>query len=350
MIRMRNLTSVTTDERATIYPTLASPLGDGDHWRVAVAGMLWRPGRVTLGKKLMLGILRRAMRASRADFETALFQQRIAGFLATAGRRRKLWVQIGDERFALMRRSRRSGMFHEDVRFERAAFERMVARESEPASANLLKVPVTLFDQREEQLGRGEIHVLPAEGVSVISDIDDTLKVTNVHHRRAMLESTFLRQFEPVAGMHELFRDWMMRGAAFHYVSSSPWQLFAPLAEHFAEAELPPGTMHLRAFRLRDHMLRRLFFGRRPAKFTVIRNLVQRFPQRKFVLVGDSGEHDPEIYGAIARRFPSQIGSILIRRVPGQNQIAQRWQRAFRQLPTTMWRLFDEPTEIADAV
>jgi len=194
------------------------------------------------------------------------------------------------------------------------------------------------------------VFLVPRRGVSVISDIDDTIKETNVHERHAMLVNTFLREFQPITGMTELYRRWHDRGAMFHYVSSSPWQLYQPLAQHFAEIELPPGSFHLRAFRLRDHMLRRIFLGRRPVKGLVIKNILQRFPLRKFVLVGDSGEYDPEIYGAIARRFPGQVTSILIRRVPGQRIAPFRWERAFRKLPAGMWQLFDEAAEIEDAL
>ena len=82
----------------------------------------------------------------------------------------------------------------------------------------------------------------------------------------------------------------------------------------------------------------------------MIRNILQRFPLRKFVLVGDSGEYDPEIYGSLARRFPDQVASILIRRVPGQRIAPFRWQRAFRKLPQSQWQLFDHAEEIAAVV
>jgi hypothetical protein len=340
MIRMSSLTNLQHDDDVTLYPTLASLQPDGKAWRVAVSGSVYRQGRLTLGKKLILGILRRAMRASREEFETDLFRERVRGFVSDAAKGKKLAVRIGGEIYPLASRTKRSGLFHEELVLP---VER-VDTEGTP-------VPISLVGDDGEDFGPGgHIHFIPRRGVSVISDIDDTIKITDVHERRTMLVNTFLREFLPIDGIGDVFRRWRQLGAAFHYVSSSPWQLYEPLARHFEDVALPSGTFHLRAFRLRDHMLRRIFLGRRPAKGWVIRGLLQRFPLRRFVLVGDSGEYDPEIYGAIARRFPGQVSSILIRRVPGQKIAPLRWQRAFRKLATTQWQLFDSAEEIAEAV
>ena len=91
-----------------------------------------------------------------------------------------------------------------------------------------------------------------------------------------------------------MYRDWADRGAMFHYVSASPWQLYHCLSELVHESGFPPGTFHLRAVRLRDPSILRLFLARRRAKRKVIRSILRMFPDRRFVLVGDSGEKDPE--------------------------------------------------------
>jgi len=343
MIRMKPLTNLQQDDGVQLFPSLAALQPDGKAWRAAVSGMVFRNGRLTLGKKLILGILRRAMRASREEFETDLFRQRVHGFVVDASRGKRLAIRIGDDIYPLARRTKRSGLFHEELSLPADR----IGSESDEESV----LPLTVVGPQGEEVGpAGQLHLLPRRGVSVISDIDDTVKETAVHERRTMLVNTFLREFMPIAGMGDVYRRWREQGAAFHYVSSSPWQLYQPLARHFAEVALPEGSFHLRAFRLRDHMLRRIFLGRRPAKGAVMRGILQRFPQRQFILVGDSGEYDPEIYGALARRFPGQVASILIRRVPGQHLAPFRWQRAFRKLPTSLWRLFDTADEIVDAL
>jgi phosphatidate phosphatase APP1 len=162
------------------------------------------------------------------------------------------------------------------------------------------------------------------------------------------LVNTFLNEYRSVEGMAELYRFWAEQGADFHYVSSSPWQLFQPLYQLCQTAGFPPGSFHLRSFRLRDHMLRRLLRIRRRGKTAVIATIVELFPQRRFVLVGDSGEKDPEIYGDIARCFPDRVSSILIRDLPPRRLDAARVKRAFRDIPDDKYFVFTQPDEIRD--
>jgi phosphatidate phosphatase APP1 len=60
-------------------------------------------------------------------------------------------------------------------------------------------------------------------------------------------------------------------------------------------------------------MLKRVMMFRRPGKSAAIRKLMKAFPMRRFVLVGDSRERDPEIYAKLCRQFPNQVLAIYIR-------------------------------------
>jgi phosphatidate phosphatase APP1 len=70
------------------------------------------------------------------------------------------------------------------------------------------------------------------------------------------------------------------------------------------------------------------------------------FPQRTFILVGDSGERDPEIYGAIAREFPNRVTKILIRHIT--SDVPNRFERAFEYIDADKWTLFQTPSEVED--
>jgi phosphatidate phosphatase APP1 len=192
----------------------------------------------------------------------------------------------------------------------------------------------------------GCAQLIGQSGVTVISDIDDTIKLTEVTDRTKLLRNTFLRQFEAVAGMADVYRGWAAQGAAFHYVSSSPWQLYSGLKQFLDGEGFPQGSFHLRAIRLRDASLLRLFVARRRTKRRVIRSIVRMFPYRQFVLVGDAGEKDPEIYGAIARQFPRQIKRIHIRLLEGQLEQSKRFRKAFRDLDPSCCRVFDHPDQL----
>ncbi len=149
----------------------------------------------------------------------------------------------------------------------------------------------------------------------VISDVDDTVRIAEVRHKPTLVERTFLRPYEPVAGMAELYRRLADRGAWFHYVSGSPWQV-APLIEQFLTAtRFPASVMHCRQiswdFWNSDPLDTEEF------KVATIRTLLDQFPNCPVLLIGDSGEHDPEVYSAITRSHADRLAGIWIRRVPG---------------------------------
>lgn len=70
------------------------------------------------------------------------------------------------------------------------------------------------------------IYVLARHGLSVISDIDDTVKISNVVSKRSLLKHTFYSYFKAVEGINEVYQKWSEQKCQFHYVSASPWQLY----------------------------------------------------------------------------------------------------------------------------
>jgi Uncharacterized conserved protein (DUF2183) len=191
---------------------------------------------------------------------------------------------------------------------------------------------------------RAQLH--EPQGLSIVSDIDDTIKHTQVRDRKAMLLNTFARPFAAVPGMAEWYgRIAAAQPTAFHYVSSGPFQMFPAVQGFLDEARLPPGSMHLRAFSLKPNAL----FSKSASsnhKHTSIERLLADYPQRRFVLIGDSGEHDPEIYGEVARRHPKQITAILIRDVTGDTATGPRYREAFTAVPSGRWQLFQDPSSL----
>ena len=88
--------------------------------------------------------------------------------------------------------------------------------------------------------------------------------------------------------------------------------------------------MHLRNFRLRDQLFKKLII-RRQGKRLAIQRLLKCYPQRDFVLVGDSGEKDPEIYLKICKRNPGRIKGLFIRDLehrPMDGELLQKVQLA----------------------
>ncbi|CAG8637430.1 424_t:CDS:2, partial [Racocetra persica] len=179
----------------------------------------------------------------------------------------------------------------------------------------------------------GVVNLIEPDGYSVISDIDDTIKQTEIlEGARTVFSNTFLEEAKEVPGMPELYHKWYDRGVAIHYVSNSPWQLFPMLQAFFDKSDFPPGSAHLKFYDGLFKSAREQKQHPMESKFIYIRELLRDFPKRKFILIGDTGEYDPEIYTTIYRENPSRILRIFVRDVTTEhikNQPAQSPHQSF---------------------
>ncbi len=173
--------------------------------------------------------------------------------------------------------------------------------------------------------GNGQVQLIEPEGISVISDIDDTIKITEIPAgSRIVVRNTFFKEFTVASGMLNMYRQWEDI-AAFHYVSGSPWQLYNTLRNFLIDdAGFPNGTFHMKSVRKnlfnldswRD--LRELAtndYITYDQKVRQISELMETYPERQFILIGDSGEMDPEVYTMIRESYPEQVNEIIIRDV-----------------------------------
>jgi len=187
---------------------------------------------------------------------------------------------------------------------------------------------------------RGRALLVPKRGLSVISDIDDTIKISQVRDRRALLLNTFLNPFVAAPGMVERYSILAKEpDVAFHYVSSSPIQLYPPLRRFLRQSGFPAGSVHLRESTSFLNLIAK-HGDSRTHKLDTIHHLLSDFPERQFLLIGDSGEADPEIYGEIARGYRDQIIGIQIRDVSGEDADSPRYRSAFLNLPAELWQVF----------
>jgi phosphatidate phosphatase APP1 len=202
----------------------------------------------------------------------------------------------------------------------------------------------------DERRFRGDVLLIPPTGVSVISDIDDTIKITGVGDRNKLIENTLFKPFEAVPGMAEVYRKWADDGLAFHYVTASPWQLYEPLCGMCGPKGFPSGTWDMKYFRWKDSTALDLLKSPEKYKPEIIERILADFPRRRFVFVGDSGERDPEIYGAIARKHPRQVERILIRSVTEDKPDGERYHAAFANVPAGRWQVFEKAEQIKPVV
>jgi len=165
---------------------------------------------------------------------------------------------------------------------------------------------------------RGLVLVHPMKSrFAVISDIDDTVLSSNVASKlrmglRVLLSNAHTRM--PFAGVGALYKALEKGHGEEHnpifYVSNGPWNLHDLLVDFFRLNEIPLGPIYLRDWG--THLL----LARKPTgthKRTQIGQIMSFFPEVPVVLIGDSGEHDPEIFLDVAKEFPGRVDTIYIR-------------------------------------
>jgi hypothetical protein len=334
------------DEVVVFYPTYAYQVDDGRAWSVQIHGAIFEPEEDSLRRRATLGLLRRALGLERGETETELFKTRARAFLVDNERGKRITVRLGDKVYEAGT-SAANGHFGAVLTLPDAEVRRLSS--ADPERSNWLSFQaVTRPDDRRTFAGR--VQLIGARGLSVISDVDDTIKISMVTDRRALVRNTFLRPFKPVEGMAALYRKWAEAGAAFHYVSASPWQLYGPLSQFLGAQGFPPGSFHLKLVRLKDASALELFSSQERYKTKAIERILGHFPDRRFVLVGDCGEQDPEIYGALARKHPDQVVRILIRSVDGSTREHPRYQAAFESIPDDGWQVFGDAEELGEVL
>jgi phosphatidate phosphatase APP1 len=186
----------------------------------------------------------------------------------------------------------------------------------------------------------------------VISDIDDTVVKTDVTNLLRMLRLVFLTNawtrlpFEGVAAFYRALH----RGDAgettnpIFYVSSSPWNLYDLLHEVFEVHGIPAGPLFLKDYGIAREVL--LSLGHREHKLRSIEHILETHPGLPFVLVGDSGQQDPEIYYEVARRYPGRIRVVYIREV----SVGEARDAELKAITAEMARLGVEMLCVADTV
>lgn len=211
-----------------------------------------------------------------------------------------------------------------------------------------------ILDDKDKRRFVGQVQFLYPKGLSVISDIDDTVKITHVTNHRLLFENTFFKPFVAVPGMASLYQTWSQRGASIHFVSSSPWQLYSELDGMMRNEGFPWSSFSLKAVRFRDETLMNLFKKGIETKPKQIEPILKAYPGRQFILVGDSGEEDPEVYAAIVKKYPQQVKRVYIRSVNDYTKDHARMEKLFHHMLSNeyrpdgaFWQLFVEPGELS---
>ncbi|GAO15036.1 hypothetical protein UVI_02027430 [Ustilaginoidea virens] len=199
------------------------------------------------------------------------------------------------------------------------------------------------------------------DGWGIISDIDDTIKVTMTSDPVGILCETFINPPRPIEGMPELYagiRSALPEDTAWFYLSASPYNLY-PFLKEFRKQHYPSGTLILRdsSWKTVAGLLSALTYGTEEYKVDRMKKIHTWLPRKKMIVIGDSTQSDPEAYGYMYRAVPGWIQLILIRKATkvaeygiDEKNKPERFEKAFKDIPRRAWHVFEDPSECLDIV
>ncbi|CAM3274142.1 App1 family protein [Aequorivita lipolytica] len=176
---------------------------------------------------------------------------------------------------------------------------------------------------QENNIFFGEV-MIPSETAKfgLISDIDDTIMHTGLTSRFKwqVAKNTVFKRAEkriPLEGAADFYEK-LKNGKSgndhnpIFYVSHGPWNLYRYLEVFLEKNNFPKGPILLRDF---VNPFAKKYKPEKPQKQKEIINILETYPELRFILIGDSGEHDPDIYTEIAEAHPERILAIYLRNV-----------------------------------
>ena len=157
--------------------------------------------------------------------------------------------------------------------------------------------------------GNATAYLVPDKGFTIISDIDDILRVTKIYEPAQGLLNSFARPFTPWMNMPEIYANWSssIPDFHFHYLTTTPEQVTRNYMD-FIYNTYPLGS-----------------FDTRPLNFSnveetlsvrkvLLERIFQTYPQRKFILIADTSNSDVmKDYPAMVTEFPGQVQCIFLR-------------------------------------
>lgn len=181
----------------------------------------------------------------------------------------------------------------------------------------------------QEVTATGKVIVPPVNAeFGIVSDIDDTVLRTDVINLLAMARNTFLmnsRTRLPFEGV-SAFYDALRRGSGernnpIYYVTSSAWNLFDMIIDFFVVRNIPLGPLFMVDFGLTKEQL--IMPSHHDHKLGTIQMLLDAHPTLPFILIGDSGQKDAEIYLEAISKNPKRILAAYIRDVTLESRDAE---------------------------
>jgi len=219
------------DEQVLFFPSAAMQVAEGK-WEVPIHHWVFEKEENSISRKFSQAVFSELIEGfdvSEEKANSALFRDRLAWFLVDNERNKEVNIEFAGDKYELQL-TESNGHGNTDIQFNNKLL---------PGSWLKYKP----MDQGEAKVVfSGEVQLIPETGLTVISDLDDTIKISNVLDKKALIRNTFVEPYKVAKGMPEYYQRLDKQGAYFHYVSASPWQIY-PSLKPFMDSHYPKGTV-----------------------------------------------------------------------------------------------------------
>ncbi|KAI8835177.1 hypothetical protein BJ741DRAFT_608244 [Chytriomyces cf. hyalinus JEL632] len=339
---------------------------------VHVRGWVHMHKKAGFRRNLLLGISKRILspiRQDRSRLASQVFEERAGAFLDGG------FTEQGVIRVAILGFKKRSvdrsnselDLEAVEALVKEAQFDVIPLMNSSGIFDDVIRIPESVMDEWRKAAGTGEDYhmhqlefiaykksgsqagthafsvstIVEETGFSIITDLDDTIKDSDVYRgpSAALNNALFTPSSSSIAGMSVLYNHFAADCAmAFHYVSASPFQLLDMINNFLIGDEFPSGSVTLRDVWNQA--------SRKAYKDEVIKGLFTKYPKRKFILIGDAGEKDAEVYASVLKTYPDRVAKILIRSVDNDEAKIKIVHKALEGVAPNMYAVFSDPASL----
>ncbi|KAJ5921052.1 hypothetical protein N7466_009378 [Penicillium verhagenii] len=158
-------------------------------------------------------------------------------------------------------------------------------------------------------IGNSTAYLVPPTGLTIVSDIDDILRVTKIYEPEQGLLNSFARPFTAWENMPDIYRNWSVSvpNMHFHYLTTTPEQITRNYMQ-FIYANYPGGSFDTRPLNFSD------VSATLSIRKFLLQKVFETYPERKFILIADTSNSDVmRDYPEMATEFPGQVQCIWLR-------------------------------------
>ena len=325
------------EEDVILYPSYLYLDSSLKEYKVKVHAHVFKKKEDSLKRKILIDNLEEHFVSSNQS-DSKIFEERIRWFLVDNKRDKKISITMLGNIYTL---NNTEANGHSVTEISIPA-EKITKKE---LTEKFLEVKVNPTKRNAKEY-LGKIFIIPENSTCLISDIDDTVKISDVRNKKNLIQNSFVNPFQSVKGMQEFYTK--LQGSqvgCFVFVSASPWQMYSVLSDYFLKEKFPESIYAMKYFRIKDSDFFNLFEKPEVYKTQTIEPFLQEWKTVKFILVGDSGEKDPEAYAKLALKYPERITKIYIRKAYEEN-LDTRIDSVFKNISPDKYLFFQNPDEI----